>query len=488
MPEKGPLRLFRVRGLKNRWMLSSMAAMLLLTLIALIAYTAAIGSYYYSSVRTGLETKAGSSSAFFSNYVTRTYAEYYQSAYRYTSLFDERDKLDLQFINTSGRIEVSTYGLTAGTMPGTEDISAALEAKAIRSFLGRDPATGERIVAVSSPLVYGDGRVMGVIRYVSSLKLVDRMVVRNVLIAVAIAFGLLLAVFLTNLIFIRNIVTPIGEVTAMTRRIADGGYGSQIQNNYRDEMGEMVSAINDLSIQISHSEKVKTEFISSVSHELRTPLTAITGWTETLSYDESLDEDTRKKGLGIVLEEARRLTNMVEELLVFTRIEDGRFTVRIEKLDIEAELEEVCFTCRELIKQEGIKLEYTPPEEPMPLIPGDPERLKQVIMNVLDNAAKHGGSGKRIVVDLDMEEDYQASGKDFVCIRVRDFGPGIPPDELGSVKLKFYRGSSKARGSGIGLAVCDEIVRLHNGILDIDNAPGGGCVVSVLLPTGPLPQ
>ena len=488
MPERERDRGFRVRGLKNRWMLSSMAVMLLLTLLALTAYAAAIGSYYYSSVRTGLETKASSSASFFSNYVTRTYAEYYQSAYRYTALFDERDKLDLQFISASGRIEVSTYGLAAGTMPGTEDISAALESGEPRSFMGRDPATGERIVAVSSTLVYGDGRIMGLIRYVSSLKLVDRLVVRNVLIAVAIAAGLLLAVFLTNLVFIRNIVTPIGEVTAMTRRIADGGYGSQIQNKYRDEMGEMVSAINDLSIQISQSEKVKTEFISSVSHELRTPLTAITGWTETLSYDESLDEDTRKKGLAIVLEEARRLTNMVEELLVFTRIEDGRFTVRIDKLDIEAELEEACFTCRELIKQEGIKLEYTPPEEPMPIIPGDPERLKQVILNILDNAAKHGGSGKRITVDLSLEEDYQASGRDFVCIRVRDYGPGIPPDELGSVKLKFYRGSSKARGSGIGLAVCDEIVRLHNGILDIDNAPGGGCVVSVFLPTGPLPQ
>ncbi len=487
MPGKEPFRLLRVRGLRNRWMLGSMAVLLVLTLVAVTAYGVAIGSYYYSGVRTGLETKASSSSAFFSNYVNRTYAEYYQSAYRYTSLFDERDKLDLQFISASGRIEVSTYGLTAGTMPGTADISAALETKKISSFMGRDPSTGERIVAVSSPLVYGDGRVMGIIRYVSSLRLVDRQVVSRVLIAVGIAAGLLLAMFLTNLVFIRSIVTPIGEVTAMTRRIADGGYGSQIQNKYKDEMGEMVSAINDLSIQISHSEKVKTEFISSVSHELRTPLTAITGWTETLSYDESLDEETRKKGLAIVLEEARRLTNMVEELLVFTRIEDGRFTVSIEKLDIEAELEETCFTCRELIKQEGIKLEYNPPEEPMPIIPGDPERLKQVIMNILDNASKHGGSGKRIVVTLHLEEDYQGSGRDFVCIRVRDFGPGIPPDELGNVKLKFYRGSSKARGSGIGLAVCDEIVRLHNGILDIGNAPEGGCVVSILLPTGPLP-
>jgi len=465
-------------------MISSMTFILLLLLVALTAYGVAISAYYYSGVLTALESKASSSSAFFSNYVTRTYAEYYDSAYRYTDLFDERDKLDLQFISAAGRIEVSTYGLTAGSKPGTADIAAALETGEAQPFLGRDPATGERIVAVSSPLIYGDGQIMGLIRYVSSLRLVDRQVTYNILIALGIGLGLFLIVFLTNMVFIRSIVTPIGEVTAMTRRIADGGYGSQIENKYEDEMGEMVSAINDLSIQISHSEKVKTEFISSVSHELRTPLTAITGWAETLSYDESLDGETRKKGMEIILEEARRLINMVEELLVFTRIEDGRFTVSIEKLDIEAELEEAVFTCRELFKQEGISLEYDPPEEPMPIIPGDPERLKQVFLNILDNAAKHGGSGKRIVVTLSLQKNYQDSGKDFVTVRVRDFGPGIPPDELGSVKLKFYRGSSKARGSGIGLAVCDEIVRLHNGILDIDNAADAGCVVSVRLPVG----
>lgn len=465
-------------------MISSMTFILLLLLVALTAYGVAISAYYYSGVLTALESKASSSSAFFSNYVTRTYAEYYNSAYRYTDLFDERDKLDLQFISAAGRIEVSTYGLTAGSKPGTADIAAALETGEAQPFLGRDPATGERIVAVSSPLIYGDGQIMGLIRYVSSLRLVDRQVTYNILIALGIGLGLFLIVFLTNMVFIRSIVTPIGEVTAMTRRIADGGYGSQIENKYEDEMGEMVSAINDLSIQISHSEKVKTEFISSVSHELRTPLTAITGWAETLSYDESLDGETRKKGMEIILEEARRLINMVEELLVFTRIEDGRFTVSIEKLDIEAELEEAVFTCRELFKQEGISLEYDPPEEPMPIIPGDPERLKQVFLNILDNAAKHGGSGKRIVVTLSLQKNYQDSGKDFVTVRVRDFGPGIPPDELGNVKLKFYRGSSKARGSGIGLAVCDEIVRLHNGILDIDNAADAGCVVSVRLPVG----
>ena len=175
---------------------------------------------------------------------------------------------------------------------------------------------------------------------------------------------------------------------------------------------------------------------------------------------------------------------MVEELLVFTRIEDGRFTVNIEMLDVGAELEEAIFTYRELLKQEGIQLFYDPPEDPLPLIPGDPERLKQVILNILDNAAKHGGSGKRINVTSDLVENAPETGCDCIRIRIRDYGPGIPPDELPRVKLKFYKGSSKARGSGIGLAVCDEIIRRHNGVLDIANADeGSGTVVTILLPT-----
>ena len=101
--------------------------------------------------------------------------------------------------------------------------------------------------------------------------------------------------------------------------------------------------------------------------------------------------------------------------------------------------------------------------------------MKQVFCNVLDNAAKHGGAGKCIDVSAACED-----GK-FV-IRVRDYGPGIPEEELPFVKQKFYKGSSKARGSGIGLAVCDEIVRLHGGTFDIANAEGGGAVVTISLP------
>ena len=233
--------------------------------------------------------------------------------------------------------------------------------------------------------------------------------------------------------------------------------------------------INDMSLKIGQNEKMKSEFISSVSHELRTPLTAINGWGETILEDTTDDPAQMRRGIRIILNEARRLSTMVEELLEFSKMEDGRFTLRMEQVDLQAEFEDAIFTYRELFRQEGIELTYESGDEDLPPIPGDSERLKQVFCNVLDNAAKHGGAGKRIDASISREGEFEV-------VRVRDYGPGIPEAELPFIKQKFYKGSSKARGSGIGLAVCDEIVGLHNGIFTIGNADGGGAVVTICLP------
>ena len=221
---------------------------------------------------------------------------------------------------------------------------------------------------------------------------------------------------------------------------------------------------------------MQTEFISSVSHELRTPLTAISGWGETLLGDETGDPRQLRRGLRIIVKEARRLTGMVEELLEFSKMQDGRFTLQVEEMDLQAELEDAIYTYRELFRQDGIQLNYHSGQELYTEpISGDPQRLKQVFCNVLDNVAKHGGAGKRIDVDMTQEGDSYV-------VRIRDYGPGIPPAEVPFVKQKFYKGSSKARGSGIGLAVCDEIVQRHGGVFDIGNADGGGAIVTIRLP------
>ena len=238
----------------------------------------------------------------------------------------------------------------------------------------------------------------------------------------------------------------------------------------------MVESINDMSAKIGQNEKMQREFISSVSHELRTPLTAINGWGETLLGDTSNDPVQLRRGVGIMLKESRRLANMVEELLQFSRMQDGRFTLEVGPVDIQAEFEDTIITYKELFKQDQIELNYDDGGmETYPIIEGDPERLKQVFCNLLDNAAKHGGSGGRIDASMRV-------GTEMVLLTIRDYGPGIPEEELPFIKQKFYKGSSKARGNGIGLAVVEEIVTRHGGRFDITNAEGGGCIVKVYLP------
>ncbi|MCL2587993.1 MAG: HAMP domain-containing histidine kinase [Oscillospiraceae bacterium] len=295
------------------------------------------------------------------------------------------------------------------------------------------------------------------------------------LIALGVGLAIVLIMFLTNIFFIRSIVQPLDEVTAAAHRISEGSYGVQVPKRHNDEVGELTDAINNMSARISQSEALKTEFISSISHELRTPLTAISGWGETLLYDESLTADSRR-GLEIILGEARRLSKLVEELLEFTRMEDGRFTLNIQQIDLAQELGETIFTYREHLRRDGIELSYAPFEGELPPIPGDPERLRQVFYNILDNAAKHGRDGGKIAVRMDLEDSH-------IAVEIRDYGPGIPEDEIAHVKMKFFKGkSAQERGSGIGLAVCEEIIRYHNGGLEIKNAEDRGLSVIVRLP------
>ena len=244
----------------------------------------------------------------------------------------------------------------------------------------------------------------------------------------------------------------------------------------KDEIGELADTINEMSNKIAQNEKMQVEFISQLSHELRTPLTVINGWSETLLADENMDADTRQ-GMKIIASEAKRLTEMVVDLLDFTRMQDGRMTLAVEMTDLRGEFEDTVYMYGSRLSQDGIKLHYVDTDEDIPEIPCDPKRLRQVFLNVLDNAAKYGGSGKRIDASISYDGDN-------VIVRIRDYGPGIPEDELPLVKKKFYKGSASVRGTGIGLAVCDEIVEMHGGTLTLENAPGGGTLVTISIPAG----
>ena len=298
----------------------------------------------------------------------------------------------------------------------------------------------------------------------------------NKLIIPAIVIAVIIAAYiiLVNIWFDHYISKPIQDLSESAKHIADGSYGALVPSVGDNEIGRLTDDINIMSEKIARSDKATAEFISQISHELRTPLTAILGWSETLQYDPAI-KDESLRGVKIISKEAERLTGMVADLLEFTRIQDGRFNLRMELVDIAAELEDSLFTYGKLMSEAGIEVNYQPPEYDIPLISGDPERLKQVFLNLLDNAAKHGGDGGKVDITL-------ALRKDNVIIRIRDYGRGIPAGELPFVKNRFYKGSSKNRGSGIGLAVCDEIISRHGGRLSIANAEGGGCIAEICLP------
>ena len=461
-------------GLRRRWLMNTLWVMCAIGLVCVLAMTAIFAAYYYTSMDSDLNFRARTTTDFFADYINQSYNEYYQSCITYAQTFDDRNSLELQFINAQGQIVASSYGQWTGRSPETPDIADAITTRGPAPYLGKDPTTGERIMAVSSPMIYSNGEVIGVLRYVTSTVKVDRQIMKVGLITLGVCLAIVAIIILNSDYYIRTILVPVTEITEKAKKIAGGSYGVQIQTNYDDELGALAETINEMSSQINRNEKMQSEFISSLSHELRTPLTAINGWSETILASDTLDLET-SRGMRIISREAKRLTEMVVDLLDFTRIQDGRMTLNVETADIRSEFEDTVYMYGSRLKDDGIDLEYIDNDDDIPEIPCDPKRLRQVFLNVMDNAAKHGGEGKRIDTSIHSERDY-------VVVRIRDYGPGIPEDEIPLVKKKFFKGSSKARGSGIGLAVCDEIVEMHGGTLTLENAQGGGTLVTIRLP------
>lgn len=461
-------------SIRKRWLVNTLGVVIALGMVCVLAVTALFSNYYYSNMRSDLQGRAESTADFFAEYLNQSYNEYYQSCITYAQTFAGKDRLELQFISKDGRIVASSYGHWAGPNPTTSEIWESMDTRAIRPFLGKDPATGERIMAVSSPMIYSNGEVIGVLRFVTSTRVLDRQVFSVAMTSLAALLVIVVIVLISGEYFMRSIMVPVQEITQKAQQIANGSYGAQIRTKYQDEIGALAETINELSLKISQNEKMQTEFISQLSHELRTPLTVINGWIMTIGESEDLDP-LIQQGLSTISDESRRMIQMVTELLDFTRMQGEKVTLAMEMKDLRASFEETVFMYASRLASDGIKLNYLENDDDIPEIRCDTDKLRQVILNILDNAAKHGGDGKRIDASI-----HYLNGN--VVMRIRDYGPGIPEDEIPLVKKKFFKGSSKARGTGIGLAVCDEIVELHGGILTLENAQGGGTVVTVTLP------
>ena len=204
----------KLAGLERRWLINNVSVMVVLAALCVAAITLSLGAYYYSNVRSGLEAKAKTTTDFFSNYISQSYNEYYQSCIQFAQTFEEKDRLELQFITPDGRMVASSYGEFAGKSPQTPDIQEAVTTGKLARFQGKDPDTHERILAVSSPMVYSNGEVIGVLRYVTGLKNVDRQILMIGLIALTAGLIFIASMFFISSFFIRSIIEPVTEITA----------------------------------------------------------------------------------------------------------------------------------------------------------------------------------------------------------------------------------------------------------------------------------
>ena len=299
--------LIKVTGLRRRWLINTLCVVLPLAIVCVLAVTAAFAAYYYSGMESDLRYRARTTTDFFAENMNVDYNAYYKSCVKYAQTYEDRNSIELQFINAQGKLVASSYGPWAGDSPRTDEIREAMELRTQRAFVGVDENTGEHIMAVSSPMVYSNGEVIGVLRFVTGTRVMHMQIFFIAMVAFAF-FGafVLIIVLLTNY-YIHTVLVPVADITEKAQRIATGSYGIQITAKYNDEIGVLADTINEMSNKISQNEKVQTDFISSLSHELRTPLTAITGWTETLMTDENMDQQTRR-GMEIILRESKRLT------------------------------------------------------------------------------------------------------------------------------------------------------------------------------------
>ena len=464
----------RLRGQRNsltrRWIRNAFGIIVVFLLLLEGAFAFMLRYYYYQSVQSALESRAE---------LYRRTLELSESTESQTwqarsreliAHFTDKDKMELQVLDAKGSVLLSSTGFVPMLAQGRGKAQAL--ASGNRLWQGHNEA-GEPIMALTVDETDTTGVRIGALRYVVSLRMVNRQIW---LLSLVIFGFIMLVVFFVSLsgsYFIRSIVNPVTAIGRTAQRIAMGEYDARLEKRYDDEIGDLCDTINFMAEEIGATEKMKNEFLSSVSHELRTPLTAIKGWSETLQTAPE-DRELVSRGLAVIGKEAERLSGLVEELLDFSRMESGHIVLKRQRLDVLAELEEAVFLFRDRTTRAGLSLEYSGGEELLPVM-GDPARRRQVFVNLLDNAVKYTPRGGRIRV-----EAAQLPGR--VQVVISDTGVGIAPEELPRVRQKFYQTDPANPGSGIGLALVDEIVRLHGGRMEMDSEPGVGTAVTVLLP------
>ncbi|MGN1195960.1 MAG: sensor histidine kinase [Acutalibacteraceae bacterium] len=462
----------RSRWIKNVFLFT---AIIMFILTCTVIYL--ISARYYHAVELSIKNRSSENvETFFSSYNGDGGNDFNAAAARFVENFRYRDVMDVWVIDKTGVPLLSSGGYEVTQYTDMPDYYAALKSENGTSIMKTRMPWNEPVMAQTYILRDDEENVTGAVRYLVSLQDINRQII---ILSAALILAYILILFLianTGAYFVDSIVRPVKEVNEAAMKIAAGDFSARIDSCHEDdEIGQLCETINNMAEQIGEADKMKNDFISTVSHEIRTPLTAIKGWGETLINTDQNDREIQQKGLNVIINETSRLSGMVEELLDFSRIQDGRLKLKNGTVDVIAEIQQAYLVYKQKAENENKTLRLNFDPQSSFFVSGDDDRICQVFVNILDNAIKYTDNDGIIDITVEKYENY-------VRILFSDNGCGISEEDLRHVKDKFYKANNKVRGTGIGLAVVDEIVKLHKGKLNISSTLGQGTEVEVLLP------
>jgi signal transduction histidine kinase len=464
------MHFFQFRSIRARLVFGYTIVVCLSIVFFLITLVATIHYYYKNSVTNIIKNQALLSSMFFHEYIENP------------NIFTQRQTILESFAaNSNAQVQLfeSNGNILADTLTATNIIPLYInDIESIKSqeyivWQSRTLQTNEPILGVTIPL-YSSADFIGYARFITSLQRTNQSILQISSFLVLLGMVTIFLSVGVGFQISKSLSEPIGKITQASRKMSNGDYSVRIAENRKDEIGQLGTTFNHMAKEIQDREEIKNNFISSISHDLRTPLTSIKGWAITLQSPDMIQNPEIQEGLDIIEKECDRLSEMVNRLLDFSKLNLQTDNIHLVPTDIRNILEDSISFAKPSLKKHRIKIKKFLPSHPV-IVSIDPFYVKRAFDNILDNAIKYSGNDNEIFVQM-------RSFNKTLQICIVDSGQGIPSKDLPFVKLKFYQGSNKKTGSGMGLAICDSIMELHQGRLSIENLPSKGAKICLEFP------
>lgn len=347
-----------------------------------------------------------------------------------------------------------------------EPFEAALRGETVMLIGHNEELFNEPMLMVANPLRYQE-QIIGTVIFATTMPDINR--ARNGLFSVFLKVLLctLLLAFVAISLLSRHISKPLKEMNEMAKVIADGQFEKRVHVTSRDEIGELAETFNSMTVSLENLENMRRSFVSNVSHELRTPMTTISGFVEGM-MDGTIPPEEHPKYLEIVLDEAKRLSRLVTDLLDLARMDEAETAVTLTDFDIHELIRINLIKFENRISEKKLEISLAT-EEGACLVTADRDKIERVVFNLIDNAVKFTREGGCITVTVKPEGEK-------VKVSVRDNGLGISEEDLPYIWDRFYKSdrsrSADKTGTGLGLSMVKKIIQAHGQNITVESELG----------------